>query len=307
MKHIIATLLLTFLIAGCKRSQVKDPNPAICPTDQFSHTGLVHASTAALASAGGFKLVDTLSESVDWYITIRGNASGAVKRYADRSSKINLTWYGEPDTALFFQLETCTVTLQFACREATHSSFTIFSKPTFTNVPDMLLISNFEGQGVTTTWGANGNHKAFGDVITAPADPSPQGGNYYQFDGASVAPDYYFGSFYTGGTSFKLPATWTDPSKVFVNFFANNNGVKNSEVQVVGTPQILGQTYRRGVNWTGWKLVSYSLDNYEFVEPHKITGFTVGVGSTPNRGTSATIKFDFLIVTYGKPFYKEVR
>ena len=102
-----------------------------------------------------------------------------------------------------------------------------------------------------------------------------------------------------------MPATWTDASKVYVNFFAKSDGALNSEIQLTAAPEGLGQAFRKQVQWTGWKLISYRLDGYEYVQPQKITGFIVGVGSAPNKGKNATIKFDFMIITYGKPFYVE--
>jgi hypothetical protein len=308
MKKIALIFGLIILIGACKRSNDSKVGPSICPSDAFTHTGLSHATVAPLASPGGFTLKDTLSEEVDWSITIRGNTSGSVKRYSDRSSKIDVTWYGEPDTALFFNIETCTVTLKFACKDAIVSTFDITTKPTFTNVPNMKLISDFEGNGATTTWGGYGNEQndvKYNAVVVAPSDPSPQGGNYYKFVGDSIAPSYYFGGFYSGGAAFAMPGTWTDPSKVYVNIFVNCDGITNSEIQILETPKGLGEVFRKQAKWTGWKLVSFKLSDYEYLQPLSVTGFDIGVGSAPEKGYKATIKVDFLIMTYGKPFFVE--
>jgi hypothetical protein len=242
----------------------------------------------------------SFNEEVTWTLSIKGKTSKSIKRYSGRSKEINETWYGEPDTAVFFQAEECEVVLKISCKEALTSTFTITAASGFNNMPGTFLVSNFDGGG--TSWSAYPSTLlTHNGVIASPSDPSPQGAGYYKIEG-SGALNYYFGG--CGSGPFALPSSWTDPRQVYLNVFLNSDGLTNSQAQITLSGGG-GVTYMKTVNWTGWKLVSFKLSEIEIQNPTTVTSLNVGLGSAPDRGTSASVKMDFFIFTYGKPFYKE--
>jgi hypothetical protein len=305
MKKLTILFLGIIFFASCKRAKEEFVGPSICPSSNFKiESSFNHVSTINLASSS-MAFTASFNEVVDWTVTIKGQTSKSIKRFSGRSKDINQTWYGEPDTAIFFKAEVCDVILKIACQEERKSNFTITSQSGFTNMPNTLLINNFEGGGAATTWGGYGDEQndiTFNGVVASPSDPSPQGGGYYLLEGDSSAPSYYFGGCFSN--NFAMPSGWTDPSQVYMNIFLNSDGLTNSEVQVTlmgGN----GVTYRKAIAWTGWKLLSFKLSEIEIQNPTTVTSLDIGLGSSPNKGASSTAKMDFVIFTYGKPFYKE--
>ncbi|MCU0428794.1 MAG: hypothetical protein MUF42_02370 [Cytophagaceae bacterium] len=306
MKTVFISVLVILLLASCKRSNEKIVGPSICPSESFETVNaLVHPVSVNLNTTNA-TFNAQFNEVVDWSLTIRGTVSQSVKRFSGSSKMIQQTWYGEPDTALFFKAELCEVSLKIACREAIKSSLTITQPSGFANMPNTFLVTNMEGGGSSTIGGPYGdgeNDITFGGLIPAPTDPSPQGGGYYYFDCDSINPSYYFGGIYTNG-AISLPATWTDPKQVYLNMFLNSDGFKNSDVQIL-CPGAGGVSYRKTMNWTGWKLLAFPLSEMEIQNPTSVSSLDFGLGSAPNKEKSASMKLDFIIFTYGKPFYKE--
>lgn len=297
MKKIFIVTLIV-LLAGCKRKEESSIGPSICPSSSFTSTGLIHEDTVNFTSAD-VAFTATFSEQIDWSIIIKGNTSGAVKRYSGSSKTINETWLGTADTALFFGLELCEVSFKIACREATTTTILIQGKPTFNNISTMKLVKDFDGLGMMTLGGGYGNYDVVNQQVNAPADPSPQGGNYYHISGAATPSQYYFGG--VDGSGLSIP--WSDPEQVYFNVFMKSDGITNSEMSILFNGGAVA--YRKVVSFAGWKLVSFKLSDVEIQNATAVTTVSFSLGSAPDKGTSASVKMDFMIFTYGKPFYEE--
>lgn len=333
-KYFIVPILFAALLIGisscsCKRNFEKEfSGPLLCPTDNFAMTTPLAVAAASSGSSANFAsateavlITAQFNESIGWTVRIKGNTSGAVKTYTGTSNQISLSWVGQPDKAPFFVAEPITVDLILACKQEIYDSegFTI-STPTFLQLPGFM--NDFDvSKSSPLTPGVNGNANSASLKRVQPGNPlnigvSPQGGSYFNIhSGNEPTPVWYYGGFEINppaaaiATMTPLPGLNSDPSTVYLNFYANSNGVSNSQIQVAviehyKTPDAENNKSRKAnvnLDWNGWKMVSIKLSDIGILDPRKIAGIQFGLGAYLHRDQVAEANLDMVIITNDAP------
>lgn len=315
MRHNLTVTIITALIAfsSCQRNNFKEyVGPALCPSNSFAFVApfTVESSGSAnntvdFASSGAVKISAEMNEAVKWEIVVKGNTTGAVKRYQGNSKSIQIKWYGEPDSATFFGVEKVTVSLKLPCKDAIVSSITVASKPTFVVPRKFLMFTDFDGNGAAPSSfsGAYGNLGTVNPSFV-PSTPSPQGGACYQMVCAASVPVWYFSGFASLDTKISDAYPYDPPvsvDSVYFNCFLNSNGKTNTNV----TFTINGANKNVLINWKGWKYVSFSLGSIGVAKNALPSGVSYSIGSAPTQGTSAEIWIDMPMFSFGAPLLVE--
>lgn len=290
----------------------------------------------------------TLSDSVTWQLTIKGEKSGAIKTLIGTGYTFNNAyWVGESENIAFFSKgEVVTITLSFIGIKKKIVRTLEFGSPRL--FPDVILVTDFELQtdiqGIvkSTEDDADGWFEYFDEtgskegisrgigpkigpqniIILKPELASVpvksiQGDGYFHIRGKdySVMPSPFFiGGFGHDAITYGLPLT--DPSNVYLNFYANPNGNRTTKL-VIELSGIGGDLFTKeiGVDWDGWKLISVRLSDFslniggvigtkEILTPQlKQMKFAIHSGNV--AGNLAEINIDYVTFTVGKPFKQQ--
>jgi len=337
-KYLIFPVLLMVLLisvsgCSCKRNFDKEySGPLLCPTDNFDEapghdffvTSVSGSNPANLSSATEAVLItDQFNEVINWTVRIKGNISGALKTYTGSSNQVALSWVGQSDGQPFFVAEPITVDLILACRQEVYRTAPFgITAPTFMQLPgfltdfDVSKLSNtpnvFGGAGSTSLKKVTSVHAEYNTI-----GPSPQGGSFFNIRGSSPTPIWYYAGFEVNpanaATMSPLPGLNSDPSTVYMNFYANCNGVPNSQIQLSvlehyktsAAPNIKTRRKNIDLTWTGWKMVSIKLSDIGILDPRKICGTSFGLANYLNQDVKAEANVDMVIFTNDKPLFEQ--
>ena len=97
---IIALLFIGIGFNACKKGQLgKD----ICADASFKvTTDLTLSSTNPNMQNSKLNLLAGFSDTTEWWLRIKGKTSGASKEYHGTSDSLNIDWYGNSGTDIFF-------------------------------------------------------------------------------------------------------------------------------------------------------------------------------------------------------------
>jgi hypothetical protein len=298
----IIFLLAVGLTTSCKKKNFDDHiGPSICPTSKFQMTQEpAISSTSINLSSQTLELSAAFNEDVPWILVIKGVTSKSFKKYSGYGKEINISWKGNPDTLVFFQVEQCTAEFKVACKESIVKSF------------DITAVNNFSNLGYL---GFNGDGGSSGTVLGPPygypnletnstitmesSDPSPQGGNYLTINGDSDEPVWYFGGFDVGLGSF-ASKVGTDPSKVYFNCFVK--GSATAIPVVVFKEGSVNRSKKIIVFEDTWQYVSFPLSEANVLNPQNITICSFTLNAEPVEATSGSMAVDFITFTNDSPF-----
>jgi hypothetical protein len=273
-------------------------------------------------SSSPIEMKATFNEVVGWTLSIKGNTSGAQRTYSDKSSSVNVAWRGEPGSDKFFQTETVTIEFKIDCKEASvyTRDVTANSFNTYASTGKGLLLSDFDGNGPVANTFTRPGYSATGwsSYYTLPSEitefgrvstplVAPQGTNYMVLKG--LPEKWYVGGGYAAVPSLtSIVGATSDPSKMYVNAFINNGG--NSTTMVGLTLKSDGVNYTKNVtlDWSGWKMVSYKLSEFEtkmgipLTNAHTVSDLTFELNPATAPGQSTEANIDFIIFTVNEPF-----
>ncbi|MBY0426455.1 MAG: hypothetical protein K2Q22_12515 [Cytophagales bacterium] len=313
-------LLLPVFVLGlnaCSHTNFKEfVGPALCPTSNFAYSTPFTAlsNNSQNQSNVDFGIAEfvtfnaSFTEKVSWTLKIKGQKSNAVKTYTGNSTSFNLVWNGEQDSLKFFQVENVDVSLSIACLPVIKKTISIVGKPTFAVPGKFLLVSDFDGNGVVTSWYTYGTILTNKSIVSLPDSiSSPQGGSCFNLTGNSAGvPVWFFGGF-GNNTSFvnSLGLMSQSPDSIYCNVFLWSNNKINSDVQINLTEGVLKRLKRVTATWSGWKMFSFKLSEAGVINTSKVSGIDFGLGTAPAQSTTAEINVDFIIFTKGSPFLNQ--
>jgi hypothetical protein len=336
---LLAALVVVITFSGCKRQ--KDPlGNSLCPSDAFTvslddltFNGMTNG--VVNLSSGGLNVVANFDESVKWTLTIEANDGSASKAYSGEGKDVSVWWYGNSRKAPLFKPGTCKLTFKVQCRDALTKEFTLQGASNFANTHGSFgcLLRDFDKNGLLDvgTLGVVQGQGVDGyfypqvtdlsktvDWTYITTDGSPAGGYYANIDGASTTSSklWYFGGVSiddlsaTPTSPMKVLST-TDPSNIWLNVYIRSGKTFNTEaVLSVGVDANIKWTYRKKVDWDGWKLCSVRLSDMVSYEGTVLTNVTelkiidLQLGCAVESLTNE-IDYDFVIFTVGAPFFEE--
>lgn len=321
---IVFGFIIVLVSSSCKRDELTIVGPAICPEETFHVTGkglklLPDTINFTVATNKKLSFNDTLSQPVDWTVTIEGVDSKAKKVFKGNGSIVSVDWAGEPGSAVFFQKEKCNITLSAPCFPVVAiKSINITAISDFSAIGYVLW--NFDksttalsvyGDEDTTSHGLYNFPAAPGPVV-----PSPQGGGYFSFSAGPYAqPVWYFGALNGGASGPALPSatvanivakTSSDASRVYFNFFANTNGKRMTQIYIqakerVGTTNVIRAKGYDG-SFDGWQYFSVKLSDLKIVNVANLKEFNIYIQSSPAQSKEGELNLDLPIFTLDKPF-----
>ena len=335
---LIAALAVVITFSGCKRQ--KDPlGSSICPSDAFTVTLddlTLNGMTGGVVnlSSGGLNVVANFDESIKWTLTIEAIDGSASKAYSGEGKDVSVWWYGNSRKAPVFKPGACKLTFKVQCRDAITKEFTLQGASNFTNLNGSFgsLVRDFDKNGLMdvgtlgVVQGAGVDGYFYGDDLSKSvtwtyitADGSPAGGYYAHIDGASksVDPLWYFGGVSIEGltaapTSPLKALSTNDPSNIWLNVYMRSGKGLNTEAVIsLGISTTVKWSYRKPIDWEGWKLCSVRLsdmisnDGTLLTDASTLLTMDLQLGSTPLQTLTNKIDYDFVIFTVGAPFFEE--
>lgn len=326
MKNLFVALGFISLLSlgACKRDDLTTLGPAICPEASFRILGsaVIPDTVNFTVNTKKLSIRDTLSQVTPspWILTINGLSSKAKKVYTGTSAIVNVDWYGEPGSNVFFTAEDCNVTLEIPCLGVVYSkSFKITATSDFSEIS--YLMWNFEKSTTALSVFGDVDWTSFGlfNFPDKPAKitPSPQGGGYFNFTGTGVDNEkvWYFGSLNgaAGGAALSstvvkaiVAKTSSDASRVYFNCFINTNGKSSSQVffqlkERVGTV-VQTKTIGFAGNFEGWKYISFKLSDIGIQNVSNLRNFDIYFQAYPEQARECEVNMDMPIFTLDKPF-----
>ncbi len=337
-KLILNIALCIIFFISCR--PIEKVGPDICPSDEFSLTSdkleIYVLSDTVLAledvenkldleASQGINIKSDFGEVVDWKITISNSSQS--KFYSGTSNKIDIYWYGQPDKfdgqKVDFDPGKVSVELSVFCREPVSKTFEISGKQNFSSLNPKfgVLLRDWDGNGVYPVSGADyskdddgwsggaGGYKTF-SVEYLNDYPSPGGNKYAQIHAEFDAVQWYLGAHSIDLSSFQdfLPTENTD--SLYLNLFSSSDGGINTGSQVAF--QADGNSYLglEQINWTGWKHLSYQFSSLttnsgDSLKTTDLTAFVLQLGAAPEKSKELTVRYDFILITYGEPLFSE--
>lgn len=272
--------------------------------------------------------IASFSAEVQWYITIRGSESGAVKKLSSISDHLddaNATWDGTSDSVFFFKSrESCLATLSFLNGTFTLSdTFSISAPKKYQGV----LIDDFEKNspgkiGFGSTYSDPNDH----NVVTNFSDSTQKTqGNYsLLLQGSDTDKNYWITEVATDSNVLYQKIRAVNADSLFINLSVYGTGQSQASLEVKfeeddsGSGRLNPKTndsfhYLIPVDWTGWKNISipysaFSDTNPDIgnntTEPSKIIQMALTLVSAPPIST-LTINIDFVLLTTGQALQKQ--
>jgi len=335
---LLLVLAVTLTATSCNRS--KDSlGEDISPSESLNITiddltfngmtgGVVNLSNA------GLNITGTFPEKIKWTIKIEALDNSADKTYSGEGKTINVWWYGNSRKEPKFTPGACKLTFSVQCKEPVTKNFTLQGSSDFKTLNGNFgsLVRDFDKNGlidvgtVGVVQGAGVDGYFYGDDVSksvvwtyVTANGSPAGGYYAHIAGASKSssPLWYFGGVSIEGLSaaptspLKALAT-TDPSNIWMNMYIRSSKTSNAEAVVsLGITQTVKWTFRKAVDWDGWKMCSVRLsdmisnDGTVLTNASDLKTIDLQLGCTPVQTLTNTIDYDFVIFTVGGPFFDE--
>lgn len=289
----------------------------------------------------------TFSHEVGWKLTIYSWKTTAIKTFTGFGNFLDSTntkWNGGSDNEYFFGFgstnDSVEVKLTFTgnplvIRDTIQlSNMKGYHDVTYDGIYHYLV---YDGEGTNAStilssfypdladMGGNNEGNSAYNVVKNQGDFS------YRMTGTDVNNNTYLGSCNTP-TLNDIPAntfTVTNPDEMFINLYIYGTGKPNTTVSVIAfendanhaTGATFDQTsndkyiYQVGVNWTGWKLVSFRYSAFKKpntggglgnnrLNPEKLSGLALELDSYPTPGYQVEALVDMLVVTEHGTFQK---
>ncbi|HEY8402921.1 MAG TPA: hypothetical protein VIK89_16765 [Cytophagaceae bacterium] len=325
----IAGIVITVL--SCKRSEVDYLGPAyVSAPEGFAVTNFSATSELVDFTSDTVVFNADFTHSVSWILTVKGQESGAVRRYSGNSKGFsNIVWTGVHDDLFFFRKgESVTATLSFY-----GSSYTASTNLTIKEAPDYTKCGQFPREGhfenpslivpkpgpppVYSPYFASFNFPNPIPNVEQGVDsmaidykgnrvPSVQGKNYYYIKGKGNQSNFVSGIQYFGPRNIVLPQTADD---VWVNMYIYGTGDANAQVELEyqesdpgrGLPGYQGETDDAFVAYIplthkGWKLFSF---RYSDLTPSKNLAF--GGNGNKIHEPHRLVSFNVILVKVANP------
>lgn len=312
----IVTVLSSLSLASCERE------------DELRNAGLnldlvteLAASKSTINAANGESMTLTaeLSAVTNWEIHLVGQATGLTRTLSGNSDVIEQEWDGASDVP-GMNNEAVKAYLILPSESDTLSS-------TDVNITDG---KDYSSTGVLVA------DFASGDAVVVPGYVEPgegvtdaQFGYYYEFSGIDNGANWFIGTvkFSPPSGDAHFPISTEDPEEVYLNMFVHGTGssTTNINIDLQEDDNGDGGNYQDAADdtwgygsivpdWTGWKLVSVKLSEFNrstqaafggsgnaVQEVNYIKHMQIVLGTNDPTET-ATARFAYPIFTIGSPF-----
>ncbi len=310
-------LLFSLVVVGFYTSCIRTEDssfvgPSLCPTSNFKilEDFKLSKSKIDFNVDGTLGLSAKFNEKVSWAISIKGS-SGAKKTFEGFSDSIQVEWYGNQDSLIFFQAENCVVSLTVACQNPIVENVKITTKNKFLNTKGYAyLLSDMENDTRVGSY-PGGPTNLPGDTITfvsygidsSSISKSPAGGGFYRMEVAKKQNAWFFGGItFTKNAAFNvnsLKALSTDPSKIYFNCFIHgDDNFTNNQAQIYMS---FGKIVKQDLNFSGWKYVSFKLSDLRITNLNNVAP-EIQLGASPVQTRKGKIYVDFVVFTKDVPF-----
>jgi len=340
---LVLLLLSVTIFNACHKNAVLGTT-TVCPSSAFKvRTQFSISKTSVNPKTDTLKIVAGFTEPIEWWVTITGKTSGATKSYTGKTDSLNIYYFGNSETDIFFQAEDCDVKFELACGySGVTKTFTYTSVPRLTKNNFGVLLNDFDGNGsypAHLIWPNPQTSVRVSTILNILTDASPQGGNSMLYSGVLLDSMYviakqdsvinplkatwYYGGFdYTISTSFfENTLKLTSPDSVYLNMYiyGYNSTIPNTQLQLyllgltvpteTGSPAE-NKNYNLNIDWDGWKMVSlklseFNLDMHSYTSIHGINALGIDLAAGPLQNTASKCKIDFIFLSAYAP-YKEV-
>ncbi len=343
MKKIILGLSALILIA-CN-SPLEENGSRLCPSDDFEFKPSDFKVEKIIEKNGifsfkalnsdekisfdsiGLRFSTSLTEKVEWELTITSKTSLTKKTYKDYSDKVDIYWYGNSDKLPFFGNEQCEITFRILCSPLVKIQFEVMGKANFKKPhPNFgILLRDFDGNGLypeKSNAAVNDVNNGWFDANVTfsyeTEDGSPMGDRYLRMFRQATDKGWYLGAHSipvnTADKKFQdlFPTTNTD--SIFLNFFIRADKHQNTNMEIGLRNPGTGLHLASGpVNWQGWKLVSRSFSNLKITngaraglaipaaDLFKINDLILQLGASPKQTNILEYDYDFIFISFGSP------
>ncbi len=316
---IIALLFIGIGFNACKKGQLgKD----ICADASFKvTTDLTLSSTNPNMQNSKLNLLAGFSDTTEWWLRIKGKTSGASKEYHGTSDSLNIDWYGNSGTDIFFEAEECSFELELNCKGIVATKTAILmNRPNFKSTNFSMVFNDFDGVGfyniLTGCYnypGDTSNVHLYRSPITGTL-ASPQGGQsmYYEANTKDNSNVFFFGGFGRDITSnvgaFIAKTKITNTDSIYLNLYIKgyHSTSPNSQISFSFAHLTEAKNYSIDIDWDGWKMVSIKLSNFISMEGFPsfsiIDAFDMGIGAGPLQFNRSKFELDFIVLSAGAPF-----
>jgi hypothetical protein len=335
---VVAFATTLAVTAGCNR-QKDSLGEDICPSSavtvslgDLTFNGM--AADIVNLSAAGLNVVAHYDEKVKWTIKIEALDNSADKTFSGEGKDINIWWYGNSRKEPKFSPGACKLTFTVQCRDAVVKNFTLQGSSNFATLSSRYgaLMRDWDKNGLldigtlATVQGAGVDGYFYGDDASKgvnwsyiTTDGSPAGGYYSKADGFSknINKLWYFGGVSIEGlsatnTSPLKALSTTNPDSIWLNaYIRSGTGLNTEAVISMGITAQVKWSYRKAINWDGWKMCSVRLsdmisnDGTVLTDASALKTIDLQLGSTPEQTLTNHIDYDFVIFTVGGPFFDE--
>ncbi len=305
-------LALTVLGYSCKCSRTtEDTTPKICPSSSFVASPITATSSSTPINVNeGVTFSSTFNEIAQWKLVVKAT-SGAYKSFEGKSNNVQVIWYGDAQSEVFFAAgDAVSVDLFVSCKDEPLSSegFNIGIATDFTKVG--VLCSDFD-QGIVPPNNYNFTPRGLVTLSMSDYHPSPNGGSYFNITGTSPTPVWYFDGFGLDWSSSTPPAFLNtaklhqDPSKVYLNVLVSSGASTNSQYQLTVSEKYNGALKQRkfvkDITWTGWKVVTVKLSDIGILDPTQIKTIAFGLGAAKTQQLQGELNIDLVLLTNDHP------
>jgi hypothetical protein len=315
--YMIVSLVLASIISCSRKTDVVGPD--ICPSNNFGFTSNFVVDDPALTTNVGevnlltsyAKISASFNETINWEVKVIGLTSGATTKYSGFSNTVDLKWYGEPNTSIFYQKgEKVKIEFYAACSKEPKASSELKITTDISLSKFGAVVANFDD--VSDIGGPYAKDPANPPIISlisnadANYTSSFQGGKYLNFkcDLTPTQSEWYFGGMYFNNIKAVVANLPTDPTIVYLNIQVK--GAPNSQAQFIFREKIPGVTdlQKRSylINATEkWKNNYIKLSDIGVINPKALENFDLNLGASTTKSNSASVDTDLIIFTVGQP------
>lgn len=326
----ILSILLTVLI-GCSSGDEDNclPESFTFSDDQLELYAVENGVESKIDGNGyeldlskeGLRIKVDFGSVIPWKIRIESGDD--VKIFSGESAVVDELWYGVQSRDggnLVFEPGEVWLTIDFECRADVYRFFDIKGTQNFRNLDPSygFLLRDWDYNGKYPVAGStfsnidgwaghsSGLNSFIADYFSV--SPSPAGGSYFQLYGEAVNPMWYM-----GGHTFSVAAIENHlgnytADQIYVNCYVRGDYYDNASAQI--GIQCNNQTYLtvKGIDWTGWKLLSYKLSDFISPSGEKLNSLdmqNIVFQNGPDEIASTELKvdYDFVLLSFNRPLF----
>ena len=305
--------ILSFLLGSCEHDNIEnllgpdlEGTGLLCPPDDFeidiesTNTKKVNLATEV------YSVEYKMNSKVTWELGVIGSNTAFYSQNGF-GTEINATWDGSTTNNIFFkQGDTVRTYVLFNCLDTLWTNKLVIET---TKVYDVIMISDFDGQGSVSAWSNASNDLKLINSRASDSLPVAQGDRYLLMLGADIGKGSYLGQVISSPNPINYGLT-ASPDQLYFNALVRGSKNAQIEFRIYDGAGDTDEFYLVliPVTWDGWQLLSIpysdfipggSKENFDR-DTREISHVRVTMRSD-NPEPSVTLNVDFMCFTEGKP------